>query len=739
MKFACDKCNTRYSIADERVHGRVLKIRCKACNHVITVREPDVAPMPAVDEDDPLGGDDEHTRVSMGPPPSSAAAATAPPTANAATGDDDWFVSFDGDQEGPLPLARALDRVRAERPHGKECFCWRAGFFVWLPVEDVPEFAPALGRAAPPPPPAKSAAKAPPPAAKTPAPPTKAGTLPPLKSPTGPLPAMGAKSSTGPQAKIGGTTGAQAKSSTGPQAPIKVGSSTGPQAPIKVGSSTGPQAKIGSSTGPQAPVKAGSSTGPQAKIGSSTGPQAAVKSVTGAQATVKSPTGPLPVAPSKPSVDHRPHSVVDLPSPPLDDLSDDLEEELRPLELPRPSADRPPLFESGPMNVGGAPSVVMPQATTRPEPRFGKKASDEPLLPKMNDAPSAPSSLSPFRAALQTSGPAHANHDASHLKVPDAPKLGELPLDTGPVPLPPPPDDLPIGEASGLISLAHLAKPSLMTATVEPGRRSAIDTFGGVPVVQSGKMSVPASAAMVSAEPMIAPRGGAPWMKWAALAGALATIGLTVAVIMLLTRKPTVIVVPPAPIVESQRKVDDKPITVTDDAPTPQAPTPGSDKRPQKRVSSARSAAVAQKSPPTAPSTASPGADLSNSQRNLASLYRDEGGEHGAKGSPTLDNGAHGGGQVSQQAIMAVPTQNRRSLSLCYDRVLKHDSTLKSGRILIHVKIGISGSVTGVAVPDPQYSGSEIGQCLVQTIKHWHFPSADSEYETEFPIILQAN
>ncbi|HWE27371.1 MAG TPA: AgmX/PglI C-terminal domain-containing protein, partial [Polyangia bacterium] len=238
--------------------------------------------------------------------------------------------------------------------------------------------------------------------------------------------------------------------------------------------------------------------------------------------------------------------------------------------------------------------------------------------------------------------------------------------------------------------------------------------------------------------PMIAPRGGAAWMKWAALAGGLATVGLTVAVIMLLTRKPTVIVVPPAPVIESQHKLDDKPITVADDVPPPQNPTtPGADKRAPKRTSSARSAAVAQKSPPTAPTQT--GGDLSNSQRNLASLYRDEGGEHGAKGSPTLDNGAHGGSQVSQQAIMAVPTQNRRSLSLCYDRVLKHDSTLKSGRILIHVKIGISGSVTGVAVPDPQYSGSEIGQCLVQTIKHWHFPSADSEYETEFPIILQAN
>jgi len=88
---------------------------------------------------------------------------------------------------------------------------------------------------------------------------------------------------------------------------------------------------------------------------------------------------------------------------------------------------------------------------------------------------------------------------------------------------------------------------------------------------------------------------------------------------------------------------------------------------------------------------------------------------------------------------MAVVTQNRRSLNLCYDRVLKHDSSLKSGRVVTHVKIGISGSVTGVNVPTPQYSGSEIGQCIAQTIKHWHFPASDAEYETEFPIILQAN
>jgi len=39
VKFLCDRCKTRYSIGDERVRGKILKIRCKTCANVITVRE----------------------------------------------------------------------------------------------------------------------------------------------------------------------------------------------------------------------------------------------------------------------------------------------------------------------------------------------------------------------------------------------------------------------------------------------------------------------------------------------------------------------------------------------------------------------------------------------------------------------------------------------------------------------------------------------------------------------------
>src|SRR4051812_15689909 len=39
MKFVCDRCQTKYSIPDERVRGKVLKVKCKTCANVIVVRE----------------------------------------------------------------------------------------------------------------------------------------------------------------------------------------------------------------------------------------------------------------------------------------------------------------------------------------------------------------------------------------------------------------------------------------------------------------------------------------------------------------------------------------------------------------------------------------------------------------------------------------------------------------------------------------------------------------------------
>ena len=39
MKFVCERCHTKYSIADDKVRQKILKIRCKTCENVITIRD----------------------------------------------------------------------------------------------------------------------------------------------------------------------------------------------------------------------------------------------------------------------------------------------------------------------------------------------------------------------------------------------------------------------------------------------------------------------------------------------------------------------------------------------------------------------------------------------------------------------------------------------------------------------------------------------------------------------------
>ena len=43
MKFVCERCHTRYSIADDKVRQKILKIRCKTCENVITAATAEAA------------------------------------------------------------------------------------------------------------------------------------------------------------------------------------------------------------------------------------------------------------------------------------------------------------------------------------------------------------------------------------------------------------------------------------------------------------------------------------------------------------------------------------------------------------------------------------------------------------------------------------------------------------------------------------------------------------------------
>ena len=56
---------------------------------------------------------------------------------------NDWYLSYDGNQLGPLDRSAAIAKCR-ENPNG---LCWRQGFAEWLPISQVAELSPDAGAA----------------------------------------------------------------------------------------------------------------------------------------------------------------------------------------------------------------------------------------------------------------------------------------------------------------------------------------------------------------------------------------------------------------------------------------------------------------------------------------------------------------------------------------------------------------------------------------------------------------
>lgn len=138
MKFKCEKCGTRYTIGDEKVRNRVLKIRCKVCENIVTVRDPD-APLTA----DPTGSDT--ARASRGRLPSLAAAPIADEFPNdrtsvgdplAPVSDVEWYCAPESGQRGPMPLERLRDLIRSGDVKSED-FVWNETMSDWVPASTV--------------------------------------------------------------------------------------------------------------------------------------------------------------------------------------------------------------------------------------------------------------------------------------------------------------------------------------------------------------------------------------------------------------------------------------------------------------------------------------------------------------------------------------------------------------------------------------------------------------------------
>ncbi len=127
MKIVCDACTAKYSIADEKVAGKVFKIRCKKCENIIVVRGTTAAPAEA---EQPAN---QSTKVFDNDQ-------DAPDGGMSSADEGEWHVVIDQEQVGPM----TSDEVRVRFGNGEldtESYIWKEGFADWERIPDVAEFA----------------------------------------------------------------------------------------------------------------------------------------------------------------------------------------------------------------------------------------------------------------------------------------------------------------------------------------------------------------------------------------------------------------------------------------------------------------------------------------------------------------------------------------------------------------------------------------------------------------------
>lgn len=160
MKFSCEKCQTRYSIGDEKVRGKVLKIRCKTCGNIVVVREQTASSQAAMPELVAAAG--SSTTTSPAPmqsqPVRQQQAPGFPPQApQRPVLDVDWYVAIKGKQHGPAKKDEIV-RLFREGKITDRSYLWNEGMAAWTRLREVPQFASLLSgdtvpRRPPPPPP----------------------------------------------------------------------------------------------------------------------------------------------------------------------------------------------------------------------------------------------------------------------------------------------------------------------------------------------------------------------------------------------------------------------------------------------------------------------------------------------------------------------------------------------------------------------------------------------------------
>ncbi len=114
MKITCQSCQSKYNVADEKVQGKIVKIRCRKCGATIVVQ-------------------------GSGGAATNGSAATAGPATAAAGGDAEgaqWHVNVGDAEPRTMTLAELVEAYNAGVV-AQDTFIWTDGMDDWKPLSEV--------------------------------------------------------------------------------------------------------------------------------------------------------------------------------------------------------------------------------------------------------------------------------------------------------------------------------------------------------------------------------------------------------------------------------------------------------------------------------------------------------------------------------------------------------------------------------------------------------------------------
>jgi predicted Zn finger-like uncharacterized protein len=735
MKFVCDRCQTRYTIADEKVRQRILRIRCKTCSNVITVQSGEVirGPQDASSRLAPTGG-----AAAAAVSRTSSKVARAPEARPPQTRHE-WYVAVDGAEKGPLDCNEAAKYIITFKPE-QSVHVWKEGMDGWKRPKDVAIIAQeisALRRA-----PDRPAAPAP--------------EDPPAGSSSAPVPA-GAAPATGPRASVRPAPPSPAASGSGPNLPHPAAAEPRPKHAQPGSGPMATPAPVAGSGLKLAPRSAPGSAPKASPSGSGSYPRTAPPPIPGS-GLKRAPAGPSGPAAARARVARSETAPSKLVPGTKIPVPASLSGPQRPAPGPGLETPVPEVGKSGP-SLGTRSSVKVPLTpSAKSGPALpglsppGLEHHQSPATPAVRaDFEEAPATMPDRRPSRVRGGMASAAAESAPLPAPEmAIPVGDF---EGTEKTPPPGQPLPpIVGTEGGSNGKHVPAPNLAFAHAPALPQSAPPDApprksGGWPIAVLPSPSAGSLFGDVAALPFPGTHAGSDLSKLANFAVRhrhlkyVAASGVVVVLVILVilfswrgdSRKTV------AAVVEKIERPAPAAATVNEEEPAPH----------QEASPTERSVGHKGRSTPRGYSKHPASARGASRGRKAAAVgddpfegppadTRERAAPVAAAGARRGRSGSSGGGAISQAQISEVVRNrdNQSGIKTCYERALKHDGRLRTGRLDITVSIGESGTVQSV-----QVHGSadfmQIEGCIKNAIRHWRFPSNGEEYATSFPLILQ--